>query len=136
VRAVKGRLMAPDVAENQLLAFDATAHGKFTYGDGKAGRYFASGFRRATDYLAWPIRTNDPAVYNVSVHYGTAKDGVLRLKIGDQTLSGEVKSGGKGIQMASLGQISIPAIQTEMQLKPDAPDATLQVFDVTLTPAK
>ena len=135
-KAVKGRLIQPDVAENQLLAFDAATQGKFTFGDGKAARYYAAGFRKAGDALTWPIRTNDPGTYDVTVHYGTAKEGKVQVKVGDQTLSGDVQPGGKGIQTATLGQIKLPAIEAELQVNPISPDASLQIFDVTLTPAK
>ena len=135
-KTVKGRLIEPDVAENQLLAFDATPQGKFTYGDGKAGRYYATGFREAGDSLAWAIRTDDPGTYDVTVHYGTAKGGKVQVKVGDQTLSGDLKSGGKGIQTATLGQVKLSPMEADLQVKPESPDASLQIFDVTLIPAK
>ena len=135
-RTVKGRLIQPDVAENQLLSFDATPHGKFTFGDGKAARYYAAGFRKADDALSWPIRVNDPGTYDVTVHYGAAKGGKVQVKIGDQTLTGDVQSGGKGIQAATLGEIKLSPMEADLQVKPGSPDASLQIFDVTLTPAK
>jgi len=136
IKAIKGRLLAPDVAVNQLLAFDAEAHGKFTYGDGKAGRYYAMGFTSADDYLAWPIRTDQPTTFDVSVRYASATGGTIQLKAGDQTLSGKLKSGGKEMQTVKLGKLTVPTTLTELQVQPAQPDGELQVFDVQLTPIK
>jgi hypothetical protein len=136
LKAVKGRLLATNIDANQLLAFDATPHGKFTYGDGKAGKYYAAGFKSADNYLAWPIRTNDAATYEVSVHYNSPKGGKIQVKAGDQTLSGEMEAGGKGIQTVKIGELKLDATETELRVKPAAPDAEVQVFDVVLTPVK
>src|SRR5262249_40392644 len=85
VGGAKGRLLATNIAENQLLAFDAVAQGKFSYGDGKAGGYFASGFTGADDYLAWPIRLNAPAAFDVAVRYSAANRTNLVVQAGDRS---------------------------------------------------
>src|SRR6185369_16376727 len=97
---------ATNVAENQLLAFDAAAHGKFTYGDGKAGRYYAAGFTKADDYMSWPIRLSEPATFDVSLRYsGGAKGEKLVVQSGDQSVSGSIDSESKADRLLDLGKL-------------------------------
>jgi len=135
VKGSKGRLLATNVKQNQLLAFDADAHGKFTYGDGKAGRYYAQGFNDADDHLSWSVRTNANARFNVSVRYRTETSAKLTVQVGEQTVSADAvpSKDSKGIDEVSLGTITIPAGARELRLKPEKP-VELSVFEVVLEP--
>jgi alpha-L-fucosidase len=135
VKGSKGRLLATNVAQNQLLAFDAAAHGKFTYGDGKAGRYYASGFDKEGDYLSWPIRVNDAARYNVIVRYNSPKPAKLIAQVGETSVAADVYASkdSKGIDEVSLGLLSIPPGPRELHLKLAQPAET-SVFEVILEP--
>jgi len=133
VKGSKGRLLAINVHENQFLAFDASAHGKFTYGDGKAGRYFASGFTGASDYLSWSIRLNQPATFDVAVRYTGGKGASLIVQAGDKSAGAPTATGdGNAIQLTRLGQLSLPAGEQELRFKLDHP-AELGIFEVLLT---
>lgn len=135
VKGSKGRLLATNVAQNQLLAFDADAHGKFTYGDGKAGRYYAAGFDKEGDYLAWPVRVNDPARFNVTVRYTASKPVKLIAQVGEASVAADVYASkdSKGIDEVSLGLLAIPPGARELRLKLEKPAET-SVFEVILEP--
>jgi alpha-L-fucosidase len=136
VKGRKGRLLATNVAENQLLAFDAKQHGKFAPGDRKAGRYFMAGFTKADDYLSWPIRLNDPATFDVSVRYsGGAKGEKLVVQAGDQSASGAIESESKTDRLLDLGKLKLAAGEYELRFKPEKP-GEVSLFEVVLKPAQ
>jgi alpha-L-fucosidase len=59
---------------NQLLVFDATAHGKgFKYGDGKPNSEFATNWKDKDQYLSWNFRLNEPAEFTLNLKYNTDK---------------------------------------------------------------
>jgi hypothetical protein len=142
IKTHSGRLLEPRIA-NRLLAFDAETHGKgFKYGDGKAANYYVAGFNRASDTLGWKARLNEPAAFDVSVKYRAASDqtGSYQLKIGDQTLDGEVRPtrGTKTIGTANLGTVKLTAGEFDIVFQPTkiAGGELMQLFEVDLTPAK
>jgi hypothetical protein len=124
------------VAENQLLAFDATQHGKFVPGDGKVGRYQEAGFTKAEDYLAWPIRLNEAGTFEASVRYTCAKPSVLVLRAGDQSVSAAADAvDPKSNQLRKLGKLMIPAGEHDLRIMPEKL-GELSVFEVVLKPAQ
>ena len=134
VQGGKGRLLASNVAENQLLAFDAIPHGKFTYGDGKAGRYYASGFAKRDDYLSWPIRLNEPGTFDVWVRYSGGKGAKLIVEAGDQSVGTTAEEGnGKATQFTKLGRIALSPREYELRFAPQPP-SEVNLFDVLLKP--
>ncbi len=136
VKGSKGRLLASNVPENQLLAFDAKATGKFTYGDGKADRWYAAGFTRPDDALAWPIRLNDAATFDVSVRYISDKPAKLIVKAGDQSISDDADAtDSKEPRVVNLGQLALAAGERELVFKPEQPQE-LSVFEVVLKPVR
>jgi alpha-L-fucosidase len=138
IQTEKNRLLATDIDHNQLLTFDATAHGKFAYGDGKAARYDATGFKTADDSLAWPVRTNSDAAFTVTAHYLSPNGGKLQVKCGDQTLAASLDSADKGIQTVTLGTLTLKAGTEAIDLRVNSPESNpdLQLFDLTLTPIR
>jgi alpha-L-fucosidase len=134
VQGSKGRLLATNVAENQLLAFDATQHGKFAPGDGKAGRYHEAGFTKADDYLAWPIRLNESSAFEASVRYTCANPSVLMLTAGDRSVSAAADAvDPKTNQVVKLGKLTLRAGEHELRFKPEKP-GELSLFEVVLKP--
>ena len=138
IQTEKNRLLATDIDHNQLLAFDATAHGKFAYGDGKAARYDATGFKTPDDSLAWPIRTNSDAAFTVTAHYLSPNGGKLQVTCGTQTLAASLESADKGIQTVTLGTLQLKADTDPTDLRVSSPESNpdLQLFDLTLTPTR
>src|SRR5262249_42393910 len=136
VQGGKGRLLASNVAENQLLAFDAVPHGKFTYGDGKAGRYYASGFAKRDDYLSWPIRLNKQGTFDVWARYSGAKGAKLVVEAGDQSVGTTSEEGnGKTTQFTKLGRIALSPREYELRFAPQPP-AEVNLLEVVLKPAR
>ena len=140
--------MATNVPENQLLAFDAEPHGVFTFGDGKAGKYFATGFTKAEEFLAWPIRLNAPATFDISVHCGGAGGTKLVVQVGDQAMNAEIpasNAGGKkgsgakgeavGNQIVHFGPLKLPVGEQKLRFKLEQP-SEVSLFEVLLKPVK
>jgi alpha-L-fucosidase len=74
-QGVPGRLLATANRRNVLLAFDAETEGSgFTYGDGKAGRYYVDGLEHVGNRLNWNVRTNADATVAFSVRYSAASN--------------------------------------------------------------
>ncbi|HZZ29222.1 MAG TPA: alpha-L-fucosidase [Pirellulales bacterium] len=134
VHGSQGRLLATNVTQNQLLAFDATASGKFSYGDGKANRYAVTGFNNPDDYLAWPIRLNAPATFDVSVRCALRNSATLVVQAGEQTASAPGNANdSKKNPVIHLGQISLPTGEYELRFKPEQA-AEVSLFEVFLKP--
>jgi hypothetical protein len=137
IKGSKGRLLATNVAENRLLAFDGAPYGHFTYGDGKAGRYYAAGFDRAGDAITWPIRLNEPAAFDASVRCSNAKPAKLIVEAGDQSVTADAAAikDSKSNQMIKLGELKLPAGERELRFRVAEP-AELSLFEVILTPRR
>jgi alpha-L-fucosidase len=136
VHGTKGRLLATNVAENQLLAFDATAKGKFKYGDGKAEKYYAAGFDRADEFLAWPIRLNAPATFDVSVRCSAQAGTDLVVAAGDHSTSAVAQaSDSKTSVVVELGKLSLPAGEQELRFRP-LQRRGMRLFEVSLKPVR
>ncbi len=130
VKGSKGRLLATNIAENQLLAFDAKAKGKFSYGDGKAGRYYATGFG-SDNNLSWPVRVNEPATFEVTAKYSATRPEKIAIKLGQQTLTADTKAT-KGMEDVSLGQIKLePGNEQPLTV---SGDEGLSLFELDLKP--
>jgi alpha-L-fucosidase len=106
VKARKGRLLATNIKQNRLLAFDAEARGKFSYGDGKAERYYAEGFKQRDDELSWPIRLHDPASFEVSVRYIAPAAANVQIGAGDQSCTARAGASQKP-QFLRLGALRL-----------------------------
>jgi alpha-L-fucosidase len=139
-RGVAGNLVQADVSVNRLLAFDAEANGSgFSYGDGKASRYYIDGLEREGNNLAWKVRSRARRRYRVEAVFASAvakKSGVatLNLKLGDTELHGEARSDGNvtNLQRVSLGEIEVPEHLTSMTLTMTGDP--LHFFEVDLIP--
>jgi hypothetical protein len=142
IKALPGRLLATNVTTNRLLAFDAQPGSKsITYGDGKAARYYATGFKQPADTLTWKIRTNQPASLNVIVKYSTnaaQQPAVYSLKINNQVhpLSLKPTSNPRDMQSVEVGKINFTAGDGEITF--GAADIgggePINLFEVLLTP--
>ena len=89
---------------------------------------------KPTNILAWPIRLNAPATFDVSVRYGAGGGTKLILQAGDRSVSGDAAVvDSKNNSVLRLGQLSLPAGQHELRFKPEKLGA-VTLFDVTLKP--
>jgi hypothetical protein len=82
------RYLAPNIKTHRLLAFDAKQEGKgFSYGDGKAGRYYVENWKSAGQLLSWMVRTEAPLSLTVEMTYILPDDagGIVQLQCGEHT---------------------------------------------------
>ena len=62
--------VVPNTNRERFLAFDAIETGKgFSYGDGKADRYYVEGWKSKEQGLTWQFRTVKAGIYKVLIKY-------------------------------------------------------------------
>jgi alpha-L-fucosidase len=117
------RVLTPNMAEHRLFAFDAQLHGgRFSYGDGKAGKYYVQNWKSNDQWLSWTFRTTQPVSFTVNMKYvaGDGIGGTFLLQTG--TFSKEIKITGSGsntkVVEAEMGTITLPAGTHELTIKP------------------
>lgn len=106
---------------NRLLAFDANIHGTgFSFGDGKANRYFAEGWKSVNDYLTWDLKALQRSKYRLLVRYlpvteaGMAYD----ININGSQFKMTPKGGTKDIPVLhELGVIDLPNSSFQLSLR-------------------
>jgi len=120
VLEVKGNILADTVRRlvknttNRLLAFDAQLHGKkFTFGDGKADRYYVDGWKLKDQYLSWTLKSLQATKYKVVVKYiaGSTSGAAYEIQLGTAKINaliippadGMVTSQDAGVISASVG---------------------------------
>jgi len=108
------RIASADIT-NRLLAFDAQVHGQgFTFGDGKANRYFAEGWKAAGDYLSWDFKVLNPARYRLLARY---------LPVTESGMTYEIAIGDfKARMIPAGGKKDVPILQEigVLSLKPSS----------------
>ena len=54
--------------KERFLAFDAIQHGKgFSFGDGKANRYYLDGWKKKDQSVSWQFRTENPSTLRFKI---------------------------------------------------------------------
>ncbi len=79
------RVLAPNMQQHRLLAFDANLFGgHFSYGDGKTGRYYVQNWKSNSQWLSWTFRTTQPVSFTVNMKYlaGAGNGGTFLLQTG------------------------------------------------------
>ena len=117
------RVLAPNIQQQRLLAFDAQLHGEhFTYGDGKAGKYYVQNWKSNNQWLSWTFRTTQPVTFTVNMKYlaGEGIGGTFLLQTG--SFSKEIKITGSGsdtkVNSEEIATITLPAGTHELTIKP------------------
>lgn len=134
------RLLAPDQV-NTLHVFDGLRHGKtLKFGPGKITDAYVSEWTSSEQYMAWPLRLDRPATYDVTVTCDAATEsagGTYTVSLGGQTLSGTVASG-KQVSMP-LGRITVTPGKEPLELRVAASQIKgtelMKLRSVILTPA-
>lgn len=90
-------LLLPTVATNTLRVFDGERHGKtLHFGAGKTRDAFVDNWSRTNEFMAWPVRLDEPASFELSVSYDATADSSgsrYTVELGEQRLSGSVEHG-------------------------------------------
>jgi len=120
VAADSVRLLQPAFPTDTLRAFDGVLRGKgLNYGAGKKNSDYLIGWTRATQSVAWPVRLNKTARYEVTVNYdaGEESDGnTYNVTLGSQVLTGTVQPG--TYQSTVLGRVTLGAGVFEIKINP------------------
>ena len=118
VIADNARLLQPSFATETLRVFDAQLHGKsLRFGPGKVRDAHVTGWRKADDFISWPVRIDEPAEYEVELVYDAEpeSDGAtFAVNFGSQPLAGKVRSG--KIQTVALGRTTFQPGNLEIKL--------------------
>lgn len=137
------RVLAPNVPQHRLLAFDAELHGKgFSYGDGKTDKYYVQNWKTNDQWLSWTFRTTQPVSFTVNMKYlaGEGNGGTFLLQTG--AYSKEVKITGSGsntkVLTEDLGTLTLPAGTHELTIKPVSIDKgeLMKLLELQLTQRK
>ena len=140
IAADKTRLLLPTVESDLLRVFDAELRGKsLRFGAGKTRDAYVENWSKQNDFVAWPVRLNDPATFEASIVYDADSDsagGSYILKIGPQTLPGTVKKG-QNLRVP-LGQVRLEPGTFDIQVVPAKIQGAelMRLRSVILTPSK
>jgi hypothetical protein len=119
--ADSARLLLPDVATNTLRVFDGERRGKtLHFGAGKTRDAYVDNWSRANEFMAWPVRLDQPATFEVSVVYDATSEsagGRYTVRLGEDSLSGTVEAGEQ--LCASLGHVQLQPGALEVQVGPE-----------------
>jgi alpha-L-fucosidase len=114
------RLLQPAFASDTLRVFDADLHGSgLRFGPGKVRDAHVTGWTKPGDYIAWPVRLNSDATFEVLVTYDAEPDSTgntFELTAGNQKLQGTVAAG--LIRTNALGRIALLSGSSELRISP------------------
>jgi len=99
------RLLQPEFPSDILRAFDGNLYGGLKFGPGKKTDDVVMDWTKTGSYVRWPVRLNEPAAYEVSIHYDAEADSARNtyvVTLGSQTFIGFVKAGAS--QTDALGR--------------------------------
>lgn len=103
------RLLQPSFRTEVLRVFDAQLSGKgLKFGPGKVQDAHVTGWTSARQSIAWPVRLDQPATFEVGITYDAGTDSAgapYTLAFGSQVLTGHVTEGSR--QTTVLGQVSL-----------------------------
>jgi alpha-L-fucosidase len=122
--------------------FDAKAQGTgFSYGDGKAGRYYVDGLEKKGNSLEWKVRVDQPARFSVDVRYSTprptlASGAKFVVRVGSSVLSAPVTATASEREMGKLhlGELDLAAGDLQqIEVSLEGAVTPVHFFEVDLT---
>ncbi len=120
VRTDPAYLLQPVFPTNLLRAFDGQLRGKrLRFGPGKLRDAWVYGWSNQTDYVAWPVRLNQPATFELVVFYDAGADsegGVFEVTLGRNSLTGTVRRG--EFVSTSIGRVDLEPGVYELRVAP------------------
>jgi len=132
-----GRLIAADVPNNRLLAFDAGSIGEgFTYGDGKKSRYYVAGLGASGNELVWNVRTDRPTRFRAKLIYSTEgnADASATLDFGGRTARVALPATKTAETLADADLGTVELKPGELQAMRLTANGTPRIFELDLTP--
>jgi alpha-L-fucosidase len=114
------RLLVTSVPGDTLRAFDGQLRGKtLRFGAGKSKDAYVENWSKPSEFVAWPVRLNEPAAFDVMIAYDAeagSAGGSYTVKIRGETLLGKVTQGGNAA--APLGRVRLQPGTFEIQVVP------------------
>jgi alpha-L-fucosidase len=88
------RYVSAAIPVTRLLAYDAVLHGDgFSFGDGKANRYYVEGWKTKDQNLTWNFRTTEAASFRLTIKYLAPEEtagGTYSISLDEKVIPGEV----------------------------------------------
>jgi hypothetical protein len=134
------RLLLPTVATNTLRVFDGERHGKtLHFGAGKTRDAFVDNWSKTNEFMAWPVRLDGPATFEVTVSYDAVEESSGNryvLQIGPEQLRGSVETGQQ--RWAKLGRVQVKRGAFEVRVLPAQiqGEELMRLRSVVLSPVK
>jgi alpha-L-fucosidase len=101
------RLLQPEFPSDTFRAFDGKLYGKgLEFGAGKKSNDYVIGWTNRADYVRWEVRLNEPATFQVTIHYDAeagSSGNTYAVALGPQSFVGFVQPGTN--QTALLGRV-------------------------------
>jgi alpha-L-fucosidase len=140
VAADTRRLLLPSVPSDTLRVFDGQRHGRtLRFGAGKTRDAYVDNWSKANEFIAWPVRLNQPGSYEVFAVYDAAAGstgGSYMVKLGKTTVAGTV-SEGENLRV-SLGRVELAPGAFEIAVVPDRIKGgeLMRLRSITLVPIR
>jgi hypothetical protein len=134
------RLLLPTAATNTLRVFDGDRHGKtLHFGAGKTRDAFVDNWSKPTEFMAWPVRLDEAASFDVAVSYDAVNGSSASryiVQVGDERLTGSVDPGQQ--HWAKLGRVQLKPGAFEVRVLPAEIHAgeLMRLRSVVLSPVK
>jgi hypothetical protein len=113
------RLLLPGT-RTTLRVFDGEVSNKsLRFGPGKVRDAYVQNWSKTGQFIAWPVRLDQPAEFDVQAIYDAPADsagGAYTVKLGQKALSGTVQSGEQ--VSATLGHVRLDPGKFEIQVSP------------------
>jgi alpha-L-fucosidase len=135
------RVVCDNIPVTRMLAFDARLQGKgFSFGDGKANRYFVENWKSAGQQLSWTFRTIGTGSYKIIAKYiapAETAGGTFSLQLGKDNREQEVETG-PGVQTVELLTTTIPPGIHTLTISPLKITKTelMKLLEIQLIPIK
>lgn len=134
------RLIAPNIAVNRFLVFDAKVQGKMGFGDGKTDKYYVTGWKNKADYLSWNLKALKPGKYKIITRYiADVAGSPYEVKIGSFVKQQDVIASQKGaVVTQEIGIANLVPGPQELTVKAlDIKGAELmRLLEIQLIPLK
>jgi alpha-L-fucosidase len=114
------RLLQPAFASDTLRVFDGQLHGAgLKFGAGKTRDAYVTGWTDPTQFVAWPVRLNEPVTYQVIVTYDAeakAAGGEFAVAFGPAAAAKQARVHAGTMQSAELGRVRLTPGEFELKL--------------------
>ncbi|WP_316831746.1 alpha-L-fucosidase [Pedobacter aquatilis] len=133
----------PSLASNQdnvLLSYDARlSGGGFGYGDGKAGRYYVTGWKNKSQQMRWDFKALSPVKFTLKIKYlsDAASAGTYTISIDKfKKIKTVISTTNEQIQLETIGDIDLSPGLHNLEITPVTitKQELIKVLEIQLIP--